>query len=98
MDAFATLDTQQTDEGYSEDPLNPSASLSGFLAKPRNDAVWELGAQRPGPEFPEWLTRHIAGLSVQDKTRESTLAFSLLTARTFHLVQSVSASPHWSRS
>jgi hypothetical protein len=62
MDDFVA---QEPDEGYSEDPLNPTATqTSAYLAKPRSDA------SRSNVEFPDWLTRHIAGLTVHDKTRE----------------------------
>jgi F-box and WD-40 domain protein 1/11 len=62
---------QEPDEGYSEDPLNPTTSrTAGYLAKPRNDAVSALAASKTTADFPDWLTRHIAGLSVHDKTSE----------------------------
>lgn len=73
MDNFAA---QEPDEGYSEDPLNPTTTqTSTYLAKPRSDAVSALAARRSTVEFPVWLTRHIASLSVRDKTE---LAMALL--------------------
>lgn len=69
MDNFAA---QEPDEGYSEDPLNPTTTqTSTYLAKPRSDAVSALAARRSTVEFPVWLTRHIASLSVRDKTGRS---------------------------
>lgn len=84
MDGFAA---QQPDEGYSEDPLIPSTTKSAsYVPKPRNDAVSALAARRSGAEFPEWLTRHIASLSVHDKTRECLplIARSLAEDISFH--------------
>ncbi|OIW25593.1 WD40 repeat-like protein [Coniochaeta ligniaria NRRL 30616] len=73
MDDFAA---QEPDEGYSEDPLNPTTTqTSAYLAKPRNDAVSALAATRSTIEFPDWLMSHIASLSVHDKTQ---LAMALL--------------------
>jgi len=61
MDAFPTA--QQPDEGYSEDPLNPSVPISispGIgLAGPRTAA-----------DMPAWLSRNLPGLPVSIKTRE----------------------------
>lgn len=68
MDDFAA---QEPDEGYSEDPLNPTTTqTSAYLAKPRSDAVSALAATRSTVEFPDWLMSHIASLSVHDKTRK----------------------------
>ena len=70
MDNF---EAQQPDEGYSEDPLNPSAASQGYpyQAKSRSTAVLALAEDsRSDTEFPEWLTRHIASLPVHDKTSE----------------------------
>lgn len=79
MDDFAA---QEPDEGYSEDPLNPTTTqASAYLAKPRGDAVLALAAGRSTVEFPDWLTRHIAGLTVHDKTRE--LSFCCLDPATY---------------
>ncbi|KAB5585096.1 hypothetical protein GE09DRAFT_944808 [Coniochaeta sp. 2T2.1] len=77
MDNF---DAQQPDEGYSEDPLNPSGAsqVQGYpyQAKSRSTAVLALAEEsRSDTEFPEWLTRHIASLPVHDKTK---LAMALL--------------------
>ncbi|KAH8904176.1 WD40 repeat-like protein [Coniochaeta sp. PMI_546] len=67
MDDFAV---QEPDEGYSEDPLNPTTTQTpAYLAKPRSDAVSALAARTSTVEFPDWLTRHIGSLSVHDKTR-----------------------------
>ncbi|KAK1761658.1 WD40 repeat-like protein [Phialemonium atrogriseum] len=68
MDAFGA---QQQDEGYSEDPLNPPASASSL-----KHGFSVLASQRPAAEFPEWLMRHITGLSIQEKTD---LAMALLS-------------------
>lgn len=63
MDAFAA---QQQDEGYSEDPLNQSAANTSL--KLRDHGASTLGAARSSSEFPEWFMRHVAGLTVQEKT------------------------------
>ena len=77
MDDFAA---QEPDEGYSEDPLNPTAATqgAGYLGKPRGDAVSALATSRSTADFPDWLTRHIAGLTVHDKTREFCFSSGLL--------------------
>ncbi|KAJ9130539.1 WD40 repeat-like protein [Coniochaeta hoffmannii] len=75
MDDFAA---QEPDEGYSEDPLNPAATAqsAGYLGKSRGgDAVSALATSRSTADFPDWLTRHIASLTVHDKTQ---LAMALL--------------------
>ncbi|KAH8890257.1 WD40 repeat-like protein [Thozetella sp. PMI_491] len=68
-------DYSQPDEGYSEDPLNPSTTSALFSSKARDDSLYGLSAGRPGDRFPAWLTQHIANLSVSDKTD---LAMALL--------------------
>lgn len=67
MDDF----TAEPDEGYSEDPLNPTTTQAHGYPKPRSShAVSALTSSSSTVEFSE-LTRHIASLSVHDKTRES---------------------------
>jgi len=78
MDDFAA---QEPDEGYSEDPLNPAATAqsAGYLGKSRGgDAVSALATSRSTADFPDWLTRHIASLTVHDKTREFDAPLTLL--------------------
>jgi len=59
----------QPDEGYSEDPLNPSSAVIPVSPKPRDDAIASTtGPNRRGAEFPEWLIPHIANLSVNHRT------------------------------
>lgn len=63
MDAFAA---HQQDEGYSEDPLNPSAASSSL--KRRYNGVSVLSPSRSGAEVPAWLMRQITDLPMQDRT------------------------------
>ncbi|TQN66503.1 F-box/WD repeat-containing protein 1A [Colletotrichum shisoi] len=62
MAAFAS---QDPDEGYSEDPLNPSSSSLHYVSS----------AARPPADLPAWLARHLPGLSVSAKTE---LAMAIL--------------------
>lgn len=61
MSAFTS---QQPDEGYSEDPLNPSFS-----------GAQDVSASRPPADLPAWLAQHLPGLSTSEKTE---LAIALL--------------------
>ncbi|KAK1983598.1 WD domain-containing protein [Colletotrichum cereale] len=65
MAAFAS---QDPDEGYSEDPLNPTFGAS-------HDVSSSSSAGRPPADLPAWLARHLPGLPVAAKTE---LAMALL--------------------
>ncbi|KAK2013393.1 WD domain-containing protein [Colletotrichum eremochloae] len=67
MAAFAS---QDPDEGYSEDPLNPSFGASQDVSSSSSAA-----AGRPPADMPAWLARHLPGLPVAAKTE---LAMALL--------------------
>lgn len=64
MDPFSPA--QEPDEGYSEHPLNPSDSTS--LAGDTS-----LTAKRSPADIPAWLSAQLPTLSVQQKTRKSTI-------------------------
>ncbi|OHE92180.1 WD domain-containing protein, partial [Colletotrichum orchidophilum] len=61
---MAAFNSQQPDEGYSEDPLNPSFS-----------GAQDVSASRPPADLPTWLAQHLPGLSASAKTE---LAIALL--------------------
>ncbi|GJC81579.1 WD domain-containing protein [Colletotrichum tofieldiae] len=64
---MAAFTSQEPDEGYSEDPLNPSFSGA--------QDVSTSSAGRPPADLPAWLARHLPGLPVAAKTE---LAMALL--------------------
>jgi hypothetical protein len=60
----------QTDEGYSEDPLNTTAP-SSFAVKSRDNSAASLGGSQPHTELPEWLIRNMSAMSLSSKARMS---------------------------
>ncbi|KAL0934559.1 F-box/WD repeat-containing protein 1A [Colletotrichum truncatum] len=69
---MATFASQEPDEGYSEDPLNPSSSGT-------HDSLTSSSSNNARPPAPgdmtAWLARHLPGLPVSAKTE---LAMALL--------------------
>jgi F-box and WD-40 domain protein 1/11 len=61
----------QPDEGYSEDPLNPSTAVV-FPNKSRENVSAALAELQSNPNIPAWLSAPLAALSVQDRTRKET--------------------------
>lgn len=63
--------SQQPDEGYSEDPLNPPTTAASFSYKARdnNSALASLRASSPS-QFTGWLSTNLPSLSTEVKTRK----------------------------
>jgi F-box and WD-40 domain protein 1/11 len=59
----------QPDEGYSEDPLNPTTSLS-FPEKSLDDISTVLARLNTARDVPAWLSGALSVLPVEDRTRE----------------------------
>lgn len=64
MNHFSKVD--QPDEGYSEDPINPSLAGNG-------PGLHTLSALRSPADLPAWVSRHLSSLSTAVKTRECSL-------------------------
>ncbi|KAJ9132611.1 F-box/WD repeat-containing protein lin-23 [Pleurostoma richardsiae] len=71
MDDFST--SQQADEGYSEDPLNPPTT-NFYSSKPRDDSA-VLASLRSSRDFSAWLSVNLSSLSLETKSQ---LAMALL--------------------
>lgn len=59
--------SQQTDEGYSEDPLNPSET-STFKSRHGNSTTNPLAGASAAQSF-GWMTAHIASLPTELRAR-----------------------------
>lgn len=59
--------SQQTDEGYSEDPLNPPSPANLSLAS--NAKQLEPGTGASPLQMKGWLSAHIASLPAEMRTR-----------------------------
>ncbi|EFQ33055.1 WD domain-containing protein [Colletotrichum graminicola] len=71
---MAAFVSQDPDEGYSEDPLNPGFGASQDVSSPSSSAA-AAAAARPPADLPAWLVRHIPSLPVAARTE---LAIALL--------------------
>ncbi len=67
---MASFSPDQPDEGYSEDPLNPTVP-SPFAIKLRDDhdPTSPLSGFRSSAELPAWLVRSVSNMSISSKTR-----------------------------
>ncbi|KAK1990916.1 WD domain-containing protein [Colletotrichum falcatum] len=68
---MAAFVSQDPDEGYSEDPLNPTFGASSHHGSSSSSPA----ASRPPADLPAWLARHLPGLPLAAKTE---LAMALL--------------------
>ncbi|KAK2043643.1 WD domain-containing protein [Colletotrichum somersetense] len=68
---MAAFVSQDPDEGYSEDPLNPTFSPSHHVSSSSSSS----STARAPADLPAWLARHLPGLPVAAKTE---LAIALL--------------------
>ncbi|KAK1585815.1 WD domain-containing protein [Colletotrichum navitas] len=72
---MAAFVSQDPDEGYSEDPLNPGFGASQDVSSTSSSSAAAAAAARPPADLPAWLARHIPSLPVAARTE---LAIALL--------------------
>jgi hypothetical protein len=61
----------QPDEGYSEDPLNPSIVPAPFAVKARLDAASPIIDSQVGGELPAWFLRQVSTMDINTKRGSS---------------------------